>query len=87
MVTNRIQHSAGTPVKQGSGEAWLPGLDGGDSHGEAAHQSYERLPVHVSDGSGLYIGFSRLNQLRFIARGPILTGILKIVRLPPQSTW
>jgi len=35
---------------------------------------------------GLYIGFSRLNQLRFIARDPILTGILKIVQLPPQST-
>jgi hypothetical protein len=35
---------------------------------------------------GIYIGFSRLNQLRFIARDPTLTGILKIVRLPPQST-
>jgi hypothetical protein len=35
---------------------------------------------------GLYIGFSRLNQLRFIAQDPILTGVLKIVHLPPQST-
>jgi hypothetical protein len=35
---------------------------------------------------GLYIGFSRLNQLRFVARDPILTGVLKIVRLPPQCT-
>jgi hypothetical protein len=35
---------------------------------------------------GIYIGFSRLNQLRFIARDPMLTGILKIVKLPPQST-
>jgi hypothetical protein len=35
---------------------------------------------------GLYIGFSRLNQLRFIARDPILTGILKIAQLPPQCT-
>jgi hypothetical protein len=35
---------------------------------------------------GLYIGFSRLNQLRFIARDPILTGVLKIAQLPPQST-
>ena len=35
---------------------------------------------------GLYIGFSRLNQLRFIARDPILTGVLKIGQLPPQST-
>ena len=28
---------------------------------------------------GLYIGFPRLNQLRFIARDPILTGILKVI--------
>jgi hypothetical protein len=35
---------------------------------------------------GLYIGFGRLNQLRFIARDPILTGVLKIAQLPPQST-
>src|SRR5437016_13083960 len=36
---------------------------------------------------GLYIGFPRLNQLRFIARDPILTGILKITKLPVQSTF
>ena len=35
---------------------------------------------------GRYVGFARLNQLRFIARDPILTGILKVTRLPPQST-
>ena len=34
---------------------------------------------------GLYIGFPRLNQLRFIARDPILTGILKVGRLPVCS--
>ncbi len=31
---------------------------------------------------GLYVGFARLNQLRFIARDPILTGILQVTRLP-----
>jgi hypothetical protein len=36
---------------------------------------------------GLYIGFPRLSQLRFIARDPILTGILKIRKLPVQSTF
>src|SRR5882724_12772985 len=36
---------------------------------------------------GLYIGFSRLNQLRFIAHDPILTGILKVTKLPVQSTF
>ena len=35
---------------------------------------------------GLYVGFARLHQLRFIARDPILTGILRVPRLPPQST-
>src|ERR1039457_4046704 len=36
---------------------------------------------------GLYIGFPRLNQLRFIARDPILTGILNVTKLPVQSTF
>src|SRR5437879_12680790 len=35
---------------------------------------------------GFYVGFQRLNQLRFIARDPILTGILGVEKLPPQST-
>ena len=33
------------------------------------------------------IGFPRLNQLRFLARDPILTGILHVIRLPVQSTF
>jgi len=36
---------------------------------------------------GLYIGFPRLNQLRFIARDPILTGILRVTKLPVQSSF
>ena len=36
---------------------------------------------------GLYIGFPRLNQLRFIARDAILTGILQVTQLPVQSTF
>ena len=35
---------------------------------------------------GLYVGFSRLNQLRYIARDPLLAGILKVAHLPPQCT-
>ena len=35
----------------------------------------------------LYVGFSRLNHLRFVEREPMLTGILKVVRLPPQCTF
>lgn len=36
---------------------------------------------------GLYIGFPRLNQLRFVARDPLLTGILEVSKLPVQSTF
>src|SRR3989454_8915025 len=36
---------------------------------------------------GIYVGFARLYQLRFIARDPILAGILKIQQLPGQSTF
>ena len=35
----------------------------------------------------LYLGFSRVNHLRFLEREPMLTGILKVPRLPPQSTF
>jgi hypothetical protein len=35
----------------------------------------------------LYVGFSRLNHLRFLQREPMLRGILKVLRLPPQFTF
>jgi len=35
---------------------------------------------------GIYLGFTRLNQLRFIGRDPLLAGILKVPHLPPQCT-
>ena len=35
----------------------------------------------------LYVGFSRLNHLRFLEREPMLTGMLNILRLPPQCTF
>ena len=35
----------------------------------------------------LYVGFSRLNHLRFLQREPMLTGILKVLRLPPQCPF
>jgi hypothetical protein len=36
---------------------------------------------------GAYVGFSRLHHLRFLKREPMLTGILKVLRLPPQCTF
>jgi hypothetical protein len=35
----------------------------------------------------LYVGFSRLHHLRFLEREPMLVGILKVWRLPPQCTF
>jgi hypothetical protein len=34
-----------------------------------------------------YVGFSRLHQFRFLKREPMLTGILRVRSLPPQSTF
>lgn len=36
---------------------------------------------------GIYIGFYRLNHLRFVAEDPMLTGILKVGHLPGQSVF
>src|SRR2546428_3366733 len=33
------------------------------------------------------VRFSRLHHLRFLEREPMLTGILKVLRLPPQCTF
>ena len=35
---------------------------------------------------GIYVGFARLNQLQYIARDPLLTGVLGVAKVPPQST-
>ena len=35
----------------------------------------------------IYVGFSRLNHLRFVAQDPMLTGILQVGKLAPQCTF
>ena len=35
----------------------------------------------------LYVGFSRLSHLRFVAQDPMLTGVLQVSQLPPQCTF
>jgi len=35
----------------------------------------------------LYIGFFRLSHIRFVANDPMLTGLLKVAKLPPQCTF
>ncbi len=38
-------------------------------------------------GLACHVGFSRLHRLRFLTREPMLTGILQVLKLPPQSTF
>jgi len=48
------------------------------------------MPVYqfiLSMVLAIYVGFSRLNHLRFIASDPLLMGILKVSHLPPQCTF
>ena len=33
---------------------------------------------------GIYVGFARLNQFQYIARDPLLTGVLEVAKVPPQ---
>jgi Transposase DDE domain group 1 len=35
----------------------------------------------------IYVGFSRLNHIRFVAQDPMLTGVLQVGELPPQCTF
>src|SRR5260370_3363377 len=35
----------------------------------------------------IYVGFARLNHIRFVAQDPMLTGILQVRRLPGQSVF
>lgn len=35
----------------------------------------------------IYVGFSRLNHMQFIQQEPMLTGVLKVKKLPPQCTF
>jgi hypothetical protein len=35
----------------------------------------------------VYVGFSRLNHLQYLEREPMLLGILRVPRLPVQSTF
>src|SRR6202041_3878663 len=119
----RIQHSAGTPVKQGSGATApepnrINASTPFDFSGKNLTPYGGLLPVATMleklgfqqlveetlavyriprvmtiyqflSGMvlALYVGFSRLNHLRFVAHDAMLTGILKVAELPPQCTF
>jgi hypothetical protein len=44
-------------------------------------------PFLLSMVLAIYVGFSRLHHLRYVARDPMLTRILKVLALPVQSTY
>src|SRR5450759_408049 len=89
MVTDRKKDSDKTPVKQG------PDKVSSKPNKINASTPYDFNGKNLTPYGGLLpvitmlekIGFPRLNQLRFIARDPILTGILKVTKLPVQSTF
>jgi hypothetical protein len=94
MVTDRKKDNRKTPVKQGPQDgAPAPNKIGSSTPYDFAGKNLTPygglLPVITMLGIvlGLYIGFPRLNQLRFIARDPILIGILKVGKLPVQSSF
>ena len=48
------------------------------------------MPVYeflLSIVLSIYVGFFRLSHIRFVSQDPMLTGILKVTHLPPQSTF
>ena len=54
------------------------------------HRLTRAMPVYrfvLAMVLALYVGFARLNHLRFLEREPMLMGILKVRRLPPQCTF
>lgn len=61
---------------------------------EEATQTVKRIPRVMSMYQfmlgmvlALYVGFSRLNHLQYVAQDPMLMGILKVPGLPGQSTF
>ena len=83
----------GTPeswVKQNSCEVHIFAENPHGGHpieGEAGHASDDPVPVRAGHGAGAVCGFSPLHHLWLLEREPMLVGILKVLRLPPQCTF
>ena len=61
---------------------------------ESVNLELQRMPRAMQPSGFLlgmilavYVGFSRLNQLQYLEREPMLLGILRVARLPAQSTF
>jgi hypothetical protein len=62
--------------------------------GESVNLELKRMPRAMAPSDFLlgmilavYVGFSRLNHLQYVEREPMLLGILRVARLPVQSTF
>lgn len=74
--------------------AMLEKLDFQELVGESVNLELKRMPRAMQPSGFLlgmilavYVGFSRLNHLQYLEREPMLLGILRVVRLPAQSTF
>ena len=68
-------------------ETRLPGAGGRNHHDPAGHPSHEPLPVRAGPRAGPLCRLCAAPPAPLHrARDPILTGILQVTRLPPQST-
>ena len=50
-------------------------------------RSMEPYQFLLSMVLAVYVGFSRLNHLQYLEREPMILGILRVARLPVQSTF
>src|SRR5689334_3599591 len=75
--------------RDGAGEIAIPATHRGARYDQTADHVHAWLPVWNGMGMvlGLYVGFSRLNHLQSLERELMLTGILEVVKLPPQCTF
>ena len=74
--------------------AMLEKLDFRELVGESVNLELKRMPRAMQPSDFLlgmilavYVGFSRLNHLQYLEREPMFLGILRVARLPAQSTF
>ena len=57
-----------------------------NGHSGKAHPArHDHLSFVLGMVLAIYVGFARLNHLRFVARDPMQAGILKVSELPGQE--
>jgi hypothetical protein len=80
-VKNNRKHNNQTTARQGAEEACAEPLKIG------ASTPFDFSAHNLTAYGGLLPVATMLHHLRFLEREPMLTGILKVLRLPPQCTF